>query len=138
MRTSARLRYAFYAGLFLVTIGVMVGVGALGYQFALLDQGQSVPDGPEEILSMDELTESEQRIVERAIDGESFVFESRAATPGHMRGDLAVRVDETYYTFSRDVHFQATSAPGIASLCLLGSGLGAVVWSIRRDMQVAR
>lgn len=111
------------------------GLTALEYEFGLdyEPEGNVVQDPDiNEWRSYDELTDQSQRAVDRAIDNETTLYESRAALPGfNSDGKLGVTKGGADYVFYRRMVFAWWTLEGALSVVIGLAGLTCIGLAIR-------
>ena len=135
-RASRKRLYTglFFLGAFMCAAAVMLTFPALQYEF---QQGTTgAPTGGDGI-PYEVLTAEEQRVVDGAIDGEQYVFETSQplpGTPGLTLEPAQIEVDKggTIHTFTYRVVFPATEPMGLAVVGLAAGGVLAMVDAVRR------
>jgi hypothetical protein len=68
------------------------------------------------MFDYEDLTAEDKEVVQRAMEGESFVYESDGPWPGPGRGDIALRYQNEWHMFNRRVYFEPKTSFGIASI----------------------
>lgn len=136
-------RKRLYWGLFLLGVFLLVAAGvlafpALQYEFRQGEPGevQQVTTGP--VLEYEHLTPEEQRVVDGALDGETYVLDTSEPLPGDPEysfepRQLQVSKQGTTHTFIYETVFPAKSPLGMVTIALAVSGLLAIAESARRN-----
>jgi len=130
-----RLYYGlFFLGVFMCTAAVMLTVPALQYEF---QQGTTGAPTDGDGIPYDVLTDQEQRVVDGALDGEQYVFDTSQPLPGAANlafepTQLEVSKNGTVHTFTYQSVFPATEPMGLAVIGLAVGGLLAMFESVRR------
>lgn len=139
----------FLVGVFVLLGAFALGIGAFEYEVVSLGEVERPPDGtqfvarerPEgfsdEIIvltSYENLSARDQRIVDRAVAGERFVFRRPGRLPGRYptKGRFAVRRDGDIYLLNRHLFFNPRTPFGVGSLVLGVVGSATVSESVRR------
>lgn len=124
----------FFAGIFLLTGAMVVGVGAFEYEVASLGTVEELPDDTESLVSYGDLSASDQRTVERAIAGERIVIRDPTDLPGprKTKGKLAVERDGQTHLLTRRVFFNWRTTFGASAVAMALAGLAAVSEGVRR------
>ncbi|NHN58001.1 MULTISPECIES: hypothetical protein [Halorussus] len=125
----------FFAGVFLLTGALVVGVGALEYEVTSLGTTAAVPEDAKSFVAYDALSSRDKRTVDRALAGERLVFRDPTDLPGPRttRGKLAVERDGDIHLVSRRVFFNWRTPYGVAALALALVGIASVSESVRRN-----
>ncbi|UPV73600.1 ABC transporter ATP-binding protein [Halorussus limi] len=130
-----RIHYGlFIFGVFMVVAGVVMFFPAVQYEF---QQNTSVDAEGQHVNQYDLLTPQEQRVVDGALSGETYVLETSKPIPGTTRIPLQpehVKVNKqgTTYTFTYRLIFPATEPKGMATIALAVGGLLAMAEAVRR------
>jgi len=132
-RTKRRLVYGWV--LLAIVVSPLLAMVAAQYQFVLVAEltQEEYADNVDEIapemserIEYSELSADEQEIVDRAIEGERFYFQSYDRVP-RMRtpdtGDLVVVKNDTNYVFERGQTFVWRTLPGAITIGLLLSAV---------------
>jgi len=127
----------FFLGVFLVAGGIVVGFGALQYEFSHVSTSEAAPSVAERPLEYETLTPEEQRVVDGAISGKQYEFDRNGPLPGYPHSSftaqkIAVQKGETYHVFTHKIAFDETGPRGLLAIVLVLSGPVAVIESIRR------
>lgn len=133
---SDNLHFAlFFAGIFLLTGALVVGVGAFEYEVTSLGTTDEIPDDVESLVSYDSLSERDQRTVDRAIAGERLVVRNPTDLPGprKTKGMLAVERDGETYLVTRRIFFNWRTSFGASAVGMALAGVAAVSEAIRRQ-----
>ncbi|SEW07894.1 hypothetical protein [Halobacterium jilantaiense] len=130
-----RLYYGlFILGTFMCAAAVMLTLPALQYEFQQEATGATTEgDG----IPYDVLTDQQQRVVDGALDGEQYVFETSQPLPGRANlafepTQLRVRKNGMVHTFTYQSVFPATEPMGLTVIGLAVGGLLTIVESVRR------
>lgn len=130
-----RIHYGlFMLGVFMLIAGAVLFIPALQYEFT---QGASGDVVGERVYEYEMLTPQEQRIVDGALNGETYVLETSEPIPGTSTLALQpknVRVNRqgTTHTFTYRAVFPAKEPKGLATIALVVGGLLAMVEAVRR------
>ncbi|MFC7080840.1 hypothetical protein [Halorussus caseinilyticus] len=124
----------FFAGVFLLTGAVVVGVGAFEYEVTSLGTTDAVPDDAETLVSYDSLSDRDQRTVDRAVAGERLVFRDPSDLPGprKTKGKIAVERDGELHLLTRRVFFNWRTTFGASAVGMALAGVAAISEAIRR------
>ena len=124
----------FFVGVFLLTGAVVVGVGALEYEVVSLGTTETVPEDAVSLVAYGDLSEYDQRTVERALAGERLVFRDPTDLPGlrKTKGKLAVERGEETYLITRRIFFNWRMTYGASALAMALAGLVGISEAIRR------
>lgn len=139
----------FLVGVFVLLGAFALGIGAFEYEVVSLGEVERAPDGtrfvgnesPEGftdetivLTRYENLSARDQRVVDRAIAGERFVFRRPGRLPGKYttKGRFAVQRDGDIYLLNRHLFFNWRTPFGIGSLVLGTVGLAIVSESVRR------
>ncbi|WP_135851712.1 hypothetical protein [Halorussus salinus] len=124
----------FFAGIFLLTAAMVVGVGAFEYEVASLGTTDAIPEDTESLVAYDDLSVRDQRTVERAIAGEQIVVRDPNELPGprKTKGKLAVERGGETYLLTRRVFFNWRTEFGASAVAMALAGLAAVSEGVRR------
>ncbi|WP_323674448.1 hypothetical protein [Halorubellus sp. PRR65] len=121
---------AFALGVCLVVAAVVLGVGAVRFEFAYVGV-TATPGDADWVLSYGDLTSADKELVTAAIAGDAFVTDSLGALPGPGRGSIAVFYAGEHHAFTRRTYFDAGTDLGVASIATAVSGLAAVGLAFR-------
>ncbi|WP_440007435.1 ABC transporter ATP-binding protein [Halomicrococcus sp. SG-WS-1] len=127
----------FFLGVFMVFGGIVAGFGALQYEFALDSTTENPEVGGRPVYEYGNLPPQEQRVVDGAIDGKRYAFESNTPIPGVGQSGLrpkqvVVRKGDATYVFTHEIGFAETEPAGAAAVALVLVGFVAVAEAIRR------
>lgn len=125
----------FVLGVFMLVAGVVLSVSALQYEFKQSSSGND--DGQAPVYEYWMLTAQEQHVVDGALNGKTYVFDTRKPLPGESTLGLqpttmTVNMWEGYRTFTYRIVFPARAPKGLASIALIVGGLLAMVEAVRR------
>ena len=133
---SRKRRYygLFFLGVFMLVAAFMLTFPALRYT---LQEGTTGAPTDGDGIPYDVLTDQEQRVIDGALDGREYVFETSQPLPGTTNlaldpTQLEVSKNGTAHTFTYQSVFPATEPMGLAVIGLAVGGLLAIVESIRR------
>jgi hypothetical protein len=149
MNDDAYYFFTFLVGAALLASAFVLGIGALEYEVALQGEVDGAPDGKRFVAqesptgfeddtivltNYEDLSERDQRLVDRVLAGERLVFRESGDLPGKYskKGTFAVRRDGTTYLIDRHLFFNWRTPFGLASLALTVVGIAVVSESIRR------
>jgi hypothetical protein len=130
-----RLHYGlFFLGAFMLAAAVVLAVPTMQYQFEQGTVGDT-SGGPG--YEYEYLTPQEQRVVDGALDGETYTFETSQPLPGapgfaFEPSQVKVTKQGATHTFTYRVVFPAGSPKGMATIALIVGGLLTVVEAVRR------
>ncbi|WP_227134937.1 hypothetical protein [Halorubellus salinus] len=129
---------AFVLGVCLVVAGVVLGVGAIRFEFAYAGVTTDFADA-DWIVDYTDLTAADRDRVTDGIAGDSYVTDSLGALPGPGRGPIAVFYAGEYHLFARRTYFDPGTSFGIAALATAASGLLAIGFAFHtRDRRHGR
>lgn len=127
-----------FLGIFLLMAAVVLFFPALEYEFRQGERGevQQVTTGPD--LKYEHLTPQEQRVVDGAIDGETYVLANSSPLPGTPQfsfqpRQLEVTKQGTTHVFIYEAVFPVKAPMGMATIALAVTGLLAIAEAVRRD-----
>lgn len=125
----------FFVGIFLLTGAMVAGVGALEYEVASLGTTEEIPEDTQSLVSFGDLSQRDQRTVDRAIAGEKIVVRDPNDLPGprKTKGKFAVTRDGETYLVTRRIFFNWRTTFGTAAIGMLVVGVVAVSEAIRRQ-----
>lgn len=132
----------FFLGIVLLMAAVVLFFPALEYEFREGEPGE-VDQVETATMEYEHLTPQEQRVVDGAIEGETYTLEDSSPLPGTPQfsfqpRQLQVTKDGTTHTFIYEAVFPVTSLLGFATIALAVSGLVAIFEAVRRhDFQHA-
>lgn len=117
--------------------GIVAGFGALQYEFALDSTTENPWEEDSPVYEYGNLPPQEQRVVDGAIDGKQYAFESSAPIPGIGQSGLrpkqvVVRKGDAAYVFTHEIGFAETEPAGAAAIVLVLGGFVAVAEAVRR------
>jgi hypothetical protein len=124
-------------GVFLLVGSLAVGIGGFRYEFTYESSTENPADWDRPLYEYDQLPANEQQVIDSAINGQRYVFNSQLSIPG-ARGsslggkEMMVLKQDTYYIFSHQTIFVSTTPAGLAAIALAFSGLVAIIEAIRR------
>ncbi|WP_440991925.1 hypothetical protein [Haloarchaeobius baliensis] len=122
----------FFVGVvLLLVVSTSFGIGAIRYEFSYVGTVDDPTDARWR-FDYEDLTAEDRRVVQRAMEGERFVFESDGQLPGPGRGDIAFRYQGEWHLFERRMYFEPESAFGIASIASGLAGFACIGESVRR------
>jgi len=132
-RRKRRYTVLFFVGAFMVAAAVMLTFPALQYGFQQGAGGEPSGEG----ATYEYLTDEEQRVVDGALNGTAYTFETSQPLPGTPNfalepTQLEVTKDGTTHTFTYWMIFPATEPMGLVVLGLASGGLFAMVEAVRR------
>jgi hypothetical protein len=124
----------FFLGVFILVAGIVLFFPALQYEF---EQGTSGGDAGSRVYEYEMLTPQEQRIVDGALNGKTYMLETSkplpgASTPGFEPRNVRVNKQGTTYTFTYRAVFPETAPKGMATITLVVGGLLAMGEAVRR------
>lgn len=127
----------FFLGVFLLIGSLVVGIGALKYEFVYVSSMENPTDWNRPLYNYEELPATEQRIVDGAINGNRYVFDRQGPIPGGKMSslgtqELMVAKEGTYHIFTHQITFVPTETAGLAAIALAFAGLISVIEAIRR------
>ncbi|WP_276300475.1 hypothetical protein [Halorussus lipolyticus] len=124
----------FFVGIFLLTGALVVGVGALEYEVASLGTAEEIPEDTQSLVSFGDLSERDQRTVDRAIAGEKIVVRDPRDLPGprKTKGKFAVKRGGETYLVTRRIFFNWRTTFGLAAIGMLVGGVVTLSEAIRR------
>ena len=129
---------AFVLGVCLVVAGVVLGVGAIRFEFAYAGVTTDTADA-DWVVDYADLTAADRDRVTAGIAGDRYVTDSLGALPGPGRGPIAVFYAGEYHLFARRTYFDPLTQFGVASLATAASGLAAIVFAFHtRDRRQRR
>lgn len=123
--------FFFIGVVLLLVVATSFGIGAIRYEFSYggtVDNTETV----RWVFDYEDLTAEDKQLVQRAMDGERFVFGSDGQLPGPGRGGIAIRHQEEWHLFHRRMYFEPESSFGIASITSALAGLACIGESVRR------
>jgi hypothetical protein len=132
------IHYAlFLLGVFLLIGSIAVGIGGFRYEFVYESSTKSPGDWDRPLYEYDQLQVNEQRVIDGAINGERYVFNSQPSIPGTGGSSLGgqemmVLKQDTYYIFSHQTIFVSTTPAGLAAIAFALSGFVAIIEAVRR------
>lgn len=121
---------AFVLGVCLLVAGVVLGVGAIRFEFAYAGL-TTTPGDADWVVDYADLTAADRDHVTAAIAGDPLVTDSLGALPGPGRGPIAVFYAGDYHLFARRTYFDPLTDFGVAALATATSGLAAIVAAVR-------
>lgn len=121
--------FAFVLGVCLVVAGVVLGVGAVRFEFAYAGVTTDPADA-DWVVDHADLTAADRALVTAAIAGDSYVTDSLGALPGPGRGPIAVFYADEYHLFARRTYFDPFTQFGVAALAAAASGLAAIGFAV--------
>jgi len=122
----------FFLGVvLLLVVATSFGIGAIRYEFSYGGTVENT-ETVRWVFEYEDLTPEDRALVQRAIDGERFVFGSDGRLPGPGRGEIAIRHQEEWHLFHRRMYFEPESPFGIASIASALTGVACIGESIRR------
>ncbi|EFW91712.1 hypothetical protein ZOD2009_12697 [Haladaptatus paucihalophilus DX253] len=121
--------------MFMIVAGVVLSIGALQYEFK---QGSSGEYTGQPVYEYGMLTPQEQHVVDGALNGKTYAFDSSeslpsASRPGFRPKNVKVHVRGADRTFTYRTVFPATSPKGLGTISLIGGGLLAMFEAVRRQ-----
>lgn len=129
----------FFLGTLLIVGSIGVGIGALHYEFQFDSKTAEPDDWDSPLYQYQELPDEEQRVVDRAKNGEQFVFENSGHVPGQEESSFANQElmvyysdQDMYYMFTHQIIFVPTEPAGITAIGMCLAGLGLIGDAIRR------
>jgi len=122
----------FVVGVCLVAVAVVLGVGAIRFEFAYVGVTTDLADA-DWIVDYTVLTPTDRALVDVALGGERYVTDSLGGLPGPGRGSLVVRHDDVYHEFARRPYFDAGTDHGIASLATALAGVATFALAARAN-----
>lgn len=118
----------------LLVVTTAFGIGAVRYEFSYAGTVQD-PTDARWAFDYEDLTTEDKEVVQRAMNGERFVYESDGPWPGPGRGDLALRYQNEWHMFDRRIYFGVNTPFGIASIASALAGFACIGESIRRKLR---
>lgn len=127
----------FFLGIFLLIGALALFLPALQFEFQQGASGEVQRGSGDPVLEYEYLTPQEQRIVDGALDGDTYVLETSQPLPGapgyaFQPKQMQVNKRGTTYTFIYHTVFPTRSPLGMATIGLAVSGLLAMAEAIRR------
>lgn len=121
-------------GVCMLIAGMVLFFPALQYEFK---QGTSGDDAGSRVYEYEMLIPQEQRIVDGALNGKTYMLETSkplpgVSTPGLQPKSVKVRRQETTHTFTYRFVFPAMAPKGMATIALVVGGLLAMGEAVRR------
>lgn len=115
----------------LLAVAPALGIGAVRFEFSYAG---TVADPADARWTFDyeDLTAEDKAVVQRAMEGEEFVFENQGGWPGPGRGDIAIRYEGEWHRFDRRIYFEPESAFGAGSIAGALGGVACIGESVRR------
>lgn len=132
---SDNLHFAlFFVGIFLLTAALVVGVGALEYEVESLGTTDEISEDTETLVAYGDLSERDQRTVDRVLAGERLVVRSPTDLPGpkKTKGKLAVEREGETYVVTRRIFFNWRTSFGASAVAMALAGVVALNEAIRR------
>ncbi|WP_257300794.1 hypothetical protein [Haloarchaeobius sp. FL176] len=125
--------FFFLGVVLLLVVTPAFGLGAVRYEFSYAGTVED-PTDARWMFDYEDLTAEDKEVVQRAMEGERFVFQSDGLWPGPGRGDLALRHQNEWHMFDRRIYFGAKTLFGIASIASTLAGFASIVESVRRKI----
>lgn len=129
----------FFLGVLLIASSIGVGIGALQYEFQFDSKTENPSDWQIPLYQYESLSEDEQQVIDQAIDGKTFVFNSSEPIPGRGESSFANQKimvlypnGDTYYIFTHRIIFVPTKLAGYTAIAMVLTGFGLVTDAIRR------
>ncbi|MFC4406744.1 hypothetical protein [Haloarchaeobius iranensis] len=122
----------FFVGVvLLLVVTTALGIGAVRYEFSYTGTVDEA-EGVRWRFDYEDLSAEDKRVVQRAMEGERFVFEDEGALPGPGRGDIAIRYQNEWHGFERRTYFEPKTAFGAGAIASALAGVACIGESIRR------
>lgn len=123
--------FFFLGVVLLLVVTTALGIGAIRYEFSYAGTVED-PTDARWMFDYEDLTATDREVVQRAMEGERFVFQNDGPWPGPGRGDIAFRYQDEWHMFHRRIYFEPKTPFGIASIASALAGFACIVESIRR------
>lgn len=131
LRPSPVFVFFFVGVVLLLVVATGLGIGAIRYEFSYAGPVEEPTDARWR-FDYEDLTAEDKQLVQRAMDGERFVFGNDGQLPGPGRGAIAIRYQDELHLFHRRMYFEPESSFGIASIANALAGIACIGESIRR------